>query len=347
MALELTNRADLELIMDAYSEWVLDDVYLTFEHERVAKTVQTGATETVRSYRVLKGRKRGNDVDAHLLDRKMRVLRDNVAEFVPSGLRSTQVLYVTGTVDPARVGHDPERAWRDFSKWFNSFVTSVRQKCVTVEVGADGRVQECRARVHVLRSYEAHKSGMPHFHALLCFEGYSWEMFQDRRMTWRVRRKDVIESSWTHGFVDVRAVTRGTLDKNVQNVLWYVTKNLADMDYRQVWGWDYKRRLTIALLWYLGKRAFSVSRALLVDDTHPAADDLTKPYCITQMDLEGNQAVLESETWIFIGLVHRTDTDLARDDWEKEFSEPPDWLNRCWKPHSGHGGLGWTNTWGS
>lgn len=349
--IDLTRRSELELVQVAYSEWLLDDIYLSFKHTVSKTEVQTGRTESKVEYQAIKCRKRGNDVDAFRIDRRMRQLHDSIVPFIPKAIRSrsTSALYVTGTVDPKKVGHDVERAWRDFGKWFNSFLSGLRKKCITVQIDEkDGKpfIHEVPCKILVLRSWESHESGWPHFHAILCFEGFAWGIFQDKNSRWRVKEKDRIQDSWTHGFVDVVALTRGTLDKNLQNVLWYVSKNLSSMDYRLVRSWPVKRRETQSILWYFGMRSFSVSRGLIQKDLEPDPDDLIKPSSITQVDLDGKPAILELHEWEFIGLVRRLDTELERDDWKKTYKDPPGWLERAWKPWSSHSGMGWTDSWG-
>lgn len=389
--LDLDQRADINLLEVAYSEWVLDDIYLTFKHTTSKTVVQTIEKSKSIEYVAIKARKRGNDVDCHRIDRRMKALKDGILPYVSSHLRSTSSIYVTGTLDQKKVaqdrqnlptyhrrdvlahgwiaGHwtttqekwyfqdryrsDREYAWRNFGAYFNSFLAGLRKKCRTVEISEkDGTpfIREVSAKIHVaVRSWEAHKSGWPHFHAILCFEGYPWEMFQNTnketgKLTWRVEDAKKIKDSWTHGFVDVLALTRGTLEKNITNVLWYVSKNLSDQDYRLVRSWPHKKRVTQSLLWYLGMRSFSATRKLLANDCEPEAEFI-KPSSITQVDLDGKVAVLEVDEWEFLGLVRRIDTELERDDWEKPYSEPPDWLERAWKPWDSSGGSGVFSSW--
>ena len=362
--LDLGQRADLDVLCAVYSEWLLDDIYITFKHTVSRTTIHSAQIASTSEHVVIKARKRGNDVDAYRIDRRMKALREGILPYVPNNLRSTSALYITGTVDPKQVplcvspSYRSSWAWKHFGRWFNSFLAGLRAKCITVEISASKktgkpRVREVRAKIYVLRSWESHESGWPHFHAILCFEGYPWEIFQftskkTGKTTWRVKDKKRIAESWTHGFVDVLALTRGTLDKNIQNVLWYVSKNLSDMDYRLVRSWPLKRRQTESILWHFGMRSFSVSRALLSHDCEPSEDEFIKPSSTTQVgqhDLEGNLAILEKHLWEFIGLVRRTDTELARDDWEKTYPNPPDWLDRTWQPWNSHGGLGWSSSW--
>jgi len=389
--LDLDQSSDIKLLEVAYSEWLLDDIYLTFKHRTSKMTVQTSQISSETEYVAIKARKRGNDIDSHRIDQRLKSLKDTISPFVSNHLRSTSSLYVTGTLDKDKIAHDRltvptyhrrpvlairnvaghlqgsrekwyfqdryrsdrEYAWKNFGTYFNSFLAGLRKKCRTVEISEkDGKpfVREVSAKIHVaVRSWEAHKSGWPHFHAILCFEGYPWEMFQNTNkktgiLTWRIEESQKIKDSWTHGFVDVLALTRGTLEKNIQNVLWYVSKNHSETDYRLVRTWPHKKRVTQSLLWYLGMRSFSASRSLLVSDCEPDAD-LIKRSSITQVNVDLKPAFLELHKWEFLGLVRRIDTELERDDWEKPYSEPPDWLDRVWNPWKSSFGSGWASSW--
>jgi hypothetical protein len=279
----------------------------------------------------------------------MRNIRDNIIPFCESSdpehpLKNTRTLYVTLTVDPSLTDGDLRSAWEHIGRWFNDFKSRLSKTFGTVlaEVKNGEFVESHQAcKIHVLRSWEAHESGWPHVHAVMCFEDFSFGIFKDTQFRWRAKLKDRIQDAWPYGFVDVLAITPGTLEKELTNVLWYVTKNLSAMDYRLVHSWPRKRRLTQSILWYLRARSFSVSRSL----TKPPGDDLIKPTSIIQNQLDGEGFETELVSWEFLGLIHRKHTELHRDDWEMEYSEPPPWLDRCWKPYSGRFGSGWASSW--
>jgi len=349
--LNLNLELDRWKLEELYSDWILDDNYLVLRRTETATGEET--------HIAVKARKRGNDVDAYRIDRRMKALKDAILPFVQSGpgrIRWTNAMYVTGTVDPRAVDCDLEYAWKYLGVWFNEFLARLRKKltCITVEVqDKDGKavVREVRTapKIRFLRSWESHESGWPHFHAILCLEWGvrgqpHWPVFQDKNGRWRVKDKHILEECWPYGFLDAIALTPGTLEKNLENVLWYVSKNLSDMDYRLVSRWPRKRLLTQSMLWYYRKRSYAVSRALL----RPSQDDLIKRTSIIQTDLEGNEVLVPEVPaflYDFVGLVRRKDTELARDDWYKEYSEPPDWLGKCWKPYASRTGVGWASSW--
>jgi hypothetical protein len=341
--LNLNLSHDQELLMELYSRWVLEDVGIVVEETR--EKWQTGNDwMTVVRHRYSKARKRGNDMDAYRVSRKMRDIRDAILPYCQTEhhLKTTRAVYITLTVDPRRTDGDLELAWRLMGRMFNDFKSRLSQKLGTVlaYVDEDGefatKTQPCK--VHAVRSWEAHESGWPHAHAVLCFEDFSFGMFQDGKGRWRVKEKGVFEDAWPHGFVDVVALTPGTVERELENVLWYVSKNLSSMDYRLVHSWPRKRRLTQSVLWYLRSRSFSISRCL-------ATPDLIKRISITQNDLEGKSFSVEIVSYRFLGMIERRRTELHRDDWVKDYPEPPDWLDLVWKPRSrGDGSV--YSTWG-
>ncbi len=328
--LNLNQRLDREKCIRLYQKWVLDDNYMVLK--------KIDSRERNVEYRAVKARKRGNDVDTYRISQQLCAMREPILAYIRRGerLQSTCAVYVTGTIDPRLVEYDREYAWQYLGYWFNMFLAYLRKHCQG-------------ARIHVFRSWEAHKTGWPHFHAILCFEGFSWSIFQDSQSKWRVDDKDVFENAWGYGFIDVRALTTGTADRSIERVVWYVSKyvgkSATDADYRHVESWSIKRLLTESILWYYGKRSYSVSR-----DLARASDsevDLKRRKSTIQTNLEGDLVSDREIVWEFVGLVRRKDTKLGRDDWVKVYSGPPDWLDLCWKPYSCRVGLGWTSTWGN
>ena len=326
--LDLNEPLDRDKCIRLYEEWVSDDNYMVLK-----KMDQRGVVE----YRACKARKRGNDIDAYRIGRHLRAIKESILEYSERGrrLRSTSVVYVTGTIDPRLVEYDLEYAWQYLGYWFNMFLAILRKRCSGAEI-------------RVFRSWEAHESGWPHFHAILCFEGFSWSIFQDRQSRWRLADKQVFEDAWGFGWIDVLGLTPGTTEKHAEKVVWYITKYVVksggDTGYEHVDSWPVKKLPTESILWYFGKRSFSVSRSLIES---ACAHDLNKRISTIQTDLEGNVIPESQIVWEFVGMVRRKDTDLDRNDWVKSYSNPPDWLDLCWKPRSCFLGLGWTNTWGT
>jgi len=358
--LDLSVLEDRLVLCTLYSEWLLDDAYLVMEKTIDRLRLDGDATrpgERVRltEWQAVKARKRGNDIDAWRIDGRMRTLQEGILPYCQSvegekALRTTRALYVTLTVNPDLTDGSLESAWLHVGRWFNDFKSRLSSTFGTVHADVkDGEFVEThsRCKIHVLRSWEAHASGWPHVHAVLCFEGFDFKMFKDANDSWRIKLKDRFEDAWPYGFVDVKALTPGTAERELTNVLWYVSKNLSSMDYRLVDSWPAKRLLTQSILWYYGLRSFSVSRTLLASDSEPDQDDSTTTLSTIQNDLFGNGLVVDLVSWKFVGLVRRKDTELAREDWEKTYSDPPSWLDCCWKPYSSRHGSAWGSSWTS
>ena len=350
--LNLNDSLDVWKLTQLYQEWVLDD------NEIVIKGTNR-ETEEVR-YIAVKAAKRGNDIDAFRIASKLITLRDNILPYIHTGakIRHTNAIYVTGTVDPRLVDYDLEYAWMYMGVWFNRFMAHLRKKltCITAEISDENghpKVREVRTspKILILRSWESHESGWPHFHAILCIEWGvrgqpHWDVFQDKGCwkdghwvlpRWRVKDKHILDECWPYGWLDAIALTAGTLEKSLEDVIWYVGKNLSSMDYRLISRWPRKRILTQSILWYFRKRSFAVSRAL----ARPSQDDLIKRTCVIQTDLDGNELDDSPWEWELVGLIRRKDTELHRDDWAKVYVEPPDWLDQVWKPNERYEGEWW------
>lgn len=345
--LDLNSEYDRRVLEELYAEWLVNDEYVVVK-KTTSQIPALGHSVKV-EYQACKARKRGNDVDAYRIDRRLHAIRDGILEYARRGqpFRSTNVVYVTGTIDPQLVENDLELAWRSLGYWFNMFLANLRKHGFTPG-NAEGRESRSSDRkVHVYRSWEPHESGWPHFHAILCFEGRSLSIFQDARSKWRVKDKRMFEDSWRFGWIDVVALTPGTVEKNVERVVRYVTKymgkGVADGDYRLVGAWPNKKLLTESILWCLGMRSYSVSRGLVGVSGRIA--DLKKRTSIIQRNLEDLELEVESVTWEFIGMVRRTDTELTQDDWSKLYSDPPNWIEDCWKPYFSSSGSAVGNEW--
>jgi len=356
--LDLQDPFELGPLMDSYSEWLLDDLGLVFKKTTMKWDQTPNWTgephfTSTDSFRYSKARKRGNDMDAYRIRHRMKQLRDGILPYCESEdhLKNTRALYVTLTVDPRMTGGDLESAWLHVGRWFNDFRSRLAKTFgTTIAEDRDGEFVSrfCPCRIHLVRSWEAHSEGphlgWPHVHAVLCFEDFKFGIFQDAKFRWRAKAKkyldeegkerDRFQDAWPYGFADVVAMTPGTLERELDNVLWYVAKNLSSQDYRLVRSWPQKKRLTQSILWYLGSRSFSVSRRLLEKPPDAEPADLIQRTSITQNRLDGEGFTTEANWWTFLGLIPRTATELGREDWEKEYAEPPDWVLRWLEPLS-------------
>lgn len=373
---DLSNEEELDYLAGIYAEWLLDDIYIVLKRTEVPNRVLCYPAEGCSEYHICKARKRGNDVDARRTESQARILREVLAPYcLPKSVlceldgdiysqqeyddimrrarrasrTQTRLIYATLTFDH-QFFESPADAWAQVGAQWNRFISALRKRCgtTTVVVSKTGRLRSKRkdCKIHYVRSWEAHRDGWPHVHAVLAFEDWDWGIFEDANGVKRVKHVEIIKDAWKAGFADVRALTLETLKSGLDNVLWYVAKSRSDMDYRLVTQWPVKRLRTQSILWYLGKRAWAISRALLSQSDTVPGHDLISASSLTQTTLTGETVPEVFVEWEFVGLVRRADTDLDSDVQYLILKEPPPWLDKCWKPWAARGGLGWTSTWG-
>lgn len=219
----------LSELVDLYRKWRDYDEYLVF---RVTDTQKDQV-----SYKMVKGAKRGNDVYAWRLRKKLGryQVRDPV-EFFNDKNRSkrhkTKALFVTLTY---KQGGLLGEAWECIGEDWNRWITGLRNRY--------GEVQ-------YVRVWEAHKSGYPHIHALLLFD-QDFEVFYHKGK-WRVQSKDDIMRAWSHGYTDLIGL------KGMNCALNYITKYITKSG--QGKG---SADLTNAVLWVYRKQAYSISGRLI------------------------------------------------------------------------------------
>ena len=344
--LDLNAPVDVEILTRLYSMWVQDDMGIILKKTNLYRDSQ-GLDGAV-TYEWMKARKRGNDVDTTRTESRLRHVAENVREFAVNehpGRKQpyTRSIYVTLTYDPSRFGGDVNLAWENIGRDWNLFLSKLRVEFKGYEVGVkDGEIvgRDVPDVVTVLRSWEAHESGWPHIHAILCFRDTKFKVFRDGNFVDRIDEKDAVAGCWEHGFIDVQAVLENTVDRRISDVVNYVVKGKDAPDYRDVEQWPRKGLLTQAILWYRGARAYSVSRSLAV---RVRLDSVLR---ITQKTFSEHDIDLLASTWEFVGLCRTIHTDLDSDDWYLSLKAPPDWLDYAWKPYdkerkSGCLGGGW------
>jgi hypothetical protein len=289
---------DRETLEALYQRWVVDDDYIV-----VASFVEN-AGAVVRVVHAFKARKRGNDVDVAQSTRQLGPVADVLQEY--AGMADvSQLAFVTLTWDTKAC--TAVEAWERFPREWNRYTSRVRRRF---------------GNVLILRSFEVTKSGYPHAHALLAFQEYALsDIFvhvgADDVARWRCNDDDrAVLSDWSYN-VDVQAVVgEATAKARVGDVLWYVVKGKTGG--KDVWN--------RAALWYLGKRSWSVSRTLRDDARQlaPRPDDSTGGLSVIQTSLPVR--------WVFLGMVKRSNTEMASGEWAKVYPEPPPWIDYLWTP---------------
>ena len=252
-----------------------------------------------------KARKRGNDLDIARTAAELRPFAEVLAGYAGTP-EVTQLAFVTLTWDTKAC--TATEAWERIPAEWNRYTSRLRRRF---------------GDVRILRSFEVTESGYPHVHALVAFHEYGLaDLFlhtgKDGIARWRCNDDDrAVLSDWTHPVVDVQAVVgEATARARAADVLWYVAKGQTGG--KEIWN--------RAVMWYLGKRSWSVSGDLRREarEIAPAADDLTVVTCVTQTARPPRR--------IFLGMVKRVHTELRADEWVKLYPEPPPWVGLIWTP---------------
>lgn len=174
--------------------------------------------------------------------------------------RKTNMLYISGTTDPAICGFD--MGWLDFGSHWNSFITNIKQ--------------QFGGKIVYIRTWQSQENGYPHFHALIYFKNieftavpnwdYNKKTGKRDKLSWRIPSRsqlhtgDIdtdgkpltirkrIKKAWKYGSVDILCVS--DTQKAFKDMLKYVTRDLEGGE----------SNLTNAMIWYFGKQAFSYSK---------------------------------------------------------------------------------------
>ncbi|GAG99321.1 unnamed protein product, partial [marine sediment metagenome] len=176
---ENTNRHNTHICSNTvrdYVSWVKDTVLLVFRHtnsEGVKHSVKRAAKRGDRRYR------------KQVLQRMDPIFKacEDLPPFFNYKTRTVNAksncLYVTGTIP-----HDSglEEAWREVMPYhFNLFMSRLRREYGKVWI--------------VWRTWEAHKDGQPHFHAILMFSDIEFRCFRYKNK-WRIPKRDEIRKFW-------------------------------------------------------------------------------------------------------------------------------------------------------
>jgi len=254
--------------------------------------------------------KRGNDVFASRLDRKLGFLRRlaKIDLFHPEDFKSnrivkTNLLWVTLTFNPRLRSLD--EAWETVMDDYNLWITNLRN-----EYG----------KIDVLRFIEAFPDekgsafGYPHMHIVLLFKEAQFEVFprmeegKDGRlgMVYRIREKYEVErqGKW-HSFIDVKALSSG---KAVYN---YVRKYCSKTHHGDSQG----AMVTQSLLWLYRKQTYSMSNGFRSELNDLIMDLQGSKICEAQKTLDGK--LLEDWVWTFHGIR----------DWLEIGCEPTVWYS--------------------
>lgn len=259
------KNPDFNAIINAFIYWSKFVEYLIFRKQNV----YTYDNE----YKAVKAAKRGNDVYAWKLDKRLKHLYElPQIEFFNykdrNKVQKTRAIFVTLTY--AR-NERLDILWEEVGNDFNRWISAMRRRY---------------SKISIIRCWEAQQDGYPHIHCVLLFHEIEFETFFYKKK-WRISEKREIEELWSWGFSDIFALY--SFGAGIGYVLKYVTKvNNALMSEKI----DRKLVLSLALMWIFKKRAFSVSKdfgLFLVEERSDSP--------IGQVDLEGNSIY----KWYLVG----------------------------------------------
>lgn len=188
--------------------------------------------------------KRGNDLYCQIVAERFKpaLSAENIVFFDPSwGTKQTPMLYITVTVDPRIVGYDIGLSWLLFGKWWNSFITNLRN-----QYGCE---------ISYIRSWQSQDNFMPHGHALVYFKDRSFTAVQWRdrdggisfRLPSRSKDRSLIKNAWKWGNCDIQCVA--DTQTAYKDLLKYVLRDLEG-------GASDK---TNGMVWFFEKRSFAIS----------------------------------------------------------------------------------------
>ena len=191
--------------------------------------------------------KRGNDEYIRLIQERLKPFLNNepIIFFEDDwGEKTTNALYLTGTVDPAICGND--RGYLEFGSWWNSFITNIRS-----QIGD----------LVFIRSWQSQKNGYPHFHAILYFKDKEFTAVrwigEDGRISYRLPSRsgdrEILKRAWKWGNLDIQCIQN--MSESFTDLLKYVTRCLEGGE----------SDLTNALLWYFQRQAFGISDNFVKD----------------------------------------------------------------------------------
>jgi len=220
------KRLTVPEIAAAYTQWVSEDDILIFKKD-----------SEIWGH---KASKRGNDVytdhiNYRFRDMKRKAKDDNgISLYGAIQETKSDFLFITLTT---KQEESIEDSWLTIGKKFNQFRSNLIRKF---------------KRIEFMRTWESHKKGYPHVHCLIKFLDHKFNVFKgqkNNRQHWLVRGHTEIKKCWSFGFCDISGVT--SVREGLSYVGKYIIKNAVKDNPNE--------NLTLALSWYFGKRAFSVS----------------------------------------------------------------------------------------
>jgi hypothetical protein len=296
------DQQDVPLLLEAFEFWQGYDEYGLIEGENTVSGDKL--------YLAVKCSKRGNDVFANRLRRKLGFLHkwSNVEFFSLKSFNThkavkTRLLWVTLTYDSKRCSL--HKAWLNCMAEYNTWITNLRNKY---------------GKIDVLRFPQPFPSengaayGYPHMHLVLLFKEADFSVFPrfeenregETELAFRIKEKYELEAQgkW-HSFVDVKALKSA---RAVSNYVLKYAENVCS-------GESSKALINSAVMWLYRKQTYSMSGSFR-ERYHDLM--VAKQGSKVQLTLEGD--VLNEWVWSWRGL--RSGSVLAlHGEWLVELSK--------------------------
>jgi len=243
-------------------KWVSYDEWIVFKVEK-KEPIDTKLSKNVLYYVKYKVRKRGNDVYANYLNKKVKKIAHSLSRLVKANRYFTNTLFMVLTYpfNSARA-----MAWWQIDEEFNDFINGIRKRY---------------GDIVYFRTKESTLNGYPHINLIIVFLNRRFPIKKhkdkDGIERWRLRSyklKEELTREWRY-FTDVQALNSVELALNY--CIKYATKDVEnilkiDEDPAQIrekakndskYEALYKSLLGFAIMWYLRKRVFSCSLDLI------------------------------------------------------------------------------------
>jgi hypothetical protein len=237
----------IPLLKEVFQFWQTYAEYLLLKGENVSSGKKL--------FLAVKCSKRGNDVFARRLDRKLGFFKyvKGVKLFDPKDFgvdRSvhTNLLWVTLTYDSKRC--TLHEAWKNCMHEYNMFITNLRNRYGKIDV------------LRFIQPFDddtGEAYGYPHFHLVLLFKEARFSVFPHLedgghgalQLRYRIQERDQVKAQgkW-HSFVDIKALS------SVGATVNYCRKYAQNVCY----GSSEKAVLTSAMLWLYRKQTFCMSK---------------------------------------------------------------------------------------
>jgi len=300
---DLYNRGliGIDGIIDYYHRWVIYDEYMLLQFDSVEPSLKKTGNRDVK-YVAVKCAKRGNDIYSYRVKKSLFDIVNSLDNtvFFNSKERNfktanTSALSFVLTYDPGLCSLSD--AWLNVGKDFDAWLNNLRKKY---------------GKISIFRTWEVCNNGYPHINAILLFHDVSFSVFKYKEK-FRIKEKSEFSKYW-HSFIDVQAVS------DMKKSFFYITKYVTKYITKTMQTFDKKALLTLSMLWFFGKRSFSVSKGFV--SQLECVKDLNKErldrnmHNSSQLSLIGEK--LTKNTYVFLGIYSKATLEILNNPWTVE-----------------------------